>query len=107
MRCSDSEVKEEAFLEYINQLLMTGEVTGLFPKDELDTLINDIRPIYKAECPGESSIMSSNSACTRVISPQLCRSSIAGCILCQKGAETPQGGHRVLCSLQSWHCRLY
>ncbi|KAK9794950.1 hypothetical protein WJX73_010224 [Symbiochloris irregularis] len=49
---SDSEVKEEAFLEYINQLLMTGEVTGLFPKDELDTLINDIRPIYKAECPG-------------------------------------------------------
>lgn len=51
-QCSDSEVKEEGFLEYINQLLMTGEVTGLFPKDELDTLINEIRPIYRAECPG-------------------------------------------------------
>ena len=50
-------MKEEAFLEYINQLLMTGEVTGLFPKDELDTLINDIRPIYKAECPGRSSFL--------------------------------------------------
>ena len=45
-------MKEEAFLEYINQLLMTGEVTGLFPKDELDTIVNDIRPIYRAECPG-------------------------------------------------------
>ena len=52
LRCSDSEVKEEGFLEYINQLLMTGEVTGLFPKDELDSIINDIRPIYRAECPG-------------------------------------------------------
>ena len=51
---SDAEVKEEGFLEFINQLLMTGEVTGLFPKDELDAVINDIRPIYLAECPGES-----------------------------------------------------
>ena len=49
---SDAEVKEEGFLEYINQLLMTGEVSGLFPKDELDAVINDIRPIYLAECPG-------------------------------------------------------
>ena len=52
---SDAEVKEEGFLEYINQLLMTGEVSGLFPKDELDAVINDIRPIYLAECPGGSS----------------------------------------------------
>ncbi len=50
--CRDAEVKEEAFLEYINQLLMTGEVAGLFPKDELDMIVNDIRPIMKAECPG-------------------------------------------------------
>lgn len=45
-------MKEEAFLEYINQVLMTGEVAGLFPKDELDLLLNDIRPIMKAESPG-------------------------------------------------------
>ena len=49
---SDAEVKEEGFLEYINQLLMTGEVSGLFPKDELDAVINDIRPLYLMECPG-------------------------------------------------------
>lgn len=31
---------------------MTGEVAGLFPKDELDGLLNDLRPALKAECPG-------------------------------------------------------
>ena len=56
---SDSEVKDEGFLEYINQLLMTGEVTGLFPKDELDSLINDIRPIYRTECPGAAHLQTS------------------------------------------------
>ena len=49
---TDSEVKEEGFLEYINQILMTGEVAGLFPKDELDLLVNDMRPIMKKEAPG-------------------------------------------------------
>ena len=48
---TDSEVKDEGFLEYINQLLMTGEVAGLFPKDELDVLLNDLRPIMKKESP--------------------------------------------------------
>ena len=50
---TDSDVKDEAFLEYINQVLMTGEIAGLFPKDELDVVINDMRPVLKAECPGE------------------------------------------------------
>ena len=44
---TDSEIKEESFLEYINQILMTGEVAGLFPKDELDMIVNDIRPAMK------------------------------------------------------------
>jgi len=44
---TDAEVKEEGFLEYINQILMTGEVAGLFPKDELDMIVNDIRPAMK------------------------------------------------------------
>ena len=51
---TDNEVKEEGFLEYINQILMTGEVAGLFQKDELDAIVNDIRPIMKAESPGKS-----------------------------------------------------
>ena len=49
---TDAEVKDEGFLEYINQILMTGEVAGLFPKDELDMIINDIRPVMKAAEPG-------------------------------------------------------
>lgn len=57
-------MKEEAFLEYINQVLMTGEVAGLFPKDELDLLLNDIRPIMKAESPGTSP--QSPGICTRI-----------------------------------------
>ena len=50
---TDAEVKEESFLEYINQILMTGEVAGLFPKDEQDMIVNDARGPYKKECPGE------------------------------------------------------
>ena len=42
-----------SFLEYINQILMTGEVAGLFPKDEQDMIVNDARGPYKKECPGE------------------------------------------------------
>ena len=45
---TDAEVKDEGFLEYINQILMTGEVAGLMPKDELDAIVNDMRPIMKA-----------------------------------------------------------
>jgi dynein heavy chain len=48
---TDAEVKDEAFLEYINQVLMTGAVAGLFPRDELDQIISDIRPIMKRESP--------------------------------------------------------
>ena len=50
--CRDTDVKEECFLEFINQLVMTGEVAGLFPKDEMDALLNDVRSIFKRERPG-------------------------------------------------------
>ncbi|CAL8466541.1 g6077 [Coccomyxa elongata] len=49
---TDAEVKEEGFLEYINQLLMTGEVAGLLPKEELESILNDVRPVFKRECIG-------------------------------------------------------
>ena len=29
-----------------------GEVAGLLPKDELDMIVNDIRPIMKQQMPG-------------------------------------------------------
>ncbi|KAI3432720.1 hypothetical protein D9Q98_004263 [Chlorella vulgaris] len=49
---TDSDIKEDSFLEYINQLLMTGEIAGLIPKDELDVFLNDVRPAMRQECPG-------------------------------------------------------
>jgi dynein heavy chain len=49
---TDAEVKEEGFLEYINQILSTGEVSGLFAKDEVDAIIGDIRPVAKKEYKG-------------------------------------------------------
>jgi len=48
---TDAEVKDEAFLEYINQILMTGAAAGLFPRDEMDQIVSDIRPIMKRESP--------------------------------------------------------
>jgi len=49
---TDAEVKDEGFLEYINQILATGEVSNLFPKDEIDTILNDCRPIAKRTIKG-------------------------------------------------------
>ena len=48
---TDAEIKDEGFLEFINQILMTGEVAGLFPKDEMDMILNDMRAVMKREAP--------------------------------------------------------
>jgi len=44
---TDAEVKEEGFLEFVNQILATGEVSNLFPKDEIDAILGDLRPAAK------------------------------------------------------------
>lgn len=56
-------MKEEGFLEYINQLLMTGEVAGLLPKEELDSILNDVRPAFKRECVGKRLLTCNQHAC--------------------------------------------
>lgn len=48
---TDNEVKDEAFLEYINNILSVGEVANLFPKDELDDILTTITPIMKKADP--------------------------------------------------------
>ncbi|PNH08753.1 Dynein gamma chain, flagellar outer arm [Tetrabaena socialis] len=48
---TDAEVKDEGFLEYMNQILMTGEVAGLLTKEDQDMIVNDIRPIMKQQAP--------------------------------------------------------
>ena len=48
---SDNEIKYEAFLEFMNNVLSVGEVANLFPKDELDEIITNMVPILKKEKP--------------------------------------------------------
>ncbi|KAH8068253.1 dynein light chain binding protein [Aureococcus anophagefferens] len=40
---TDAQIKDENFLELLNSLLMTGEISGLFPKDELQIMAGEIR----------------------------------------------------------------
>ena len=48
---TDNEIKDEAFLEYINNILSSGEVSNLFAKDEIDEVLNDLVGVMKAEMP--------------------------------------------------------
>eukprot|EP00644_Phytophthora_capsici_P004659 jgi/Phyca11/7444/fgenesh1_pm.PHYCAscaffold_19_\ len=45
---TDSQIVEESFLEDINNVLNSGEVPNLFPQDEMDRIIADMRPVLKA-----------------------------------------------------------
>ena len=46
---TDFDIINEEFLEYINAILTTGEVAGLFPKDERDMMCSDLRTVAKKE----------------------------------------------------------
>jgi len=48
---TDNEIKDEAFLEYINNVLSVGEVANLFPKDELDDILTFVAPLMKKDDP--------------------------------------------------------
>ncbi|KAF8767992.1 Dynein gamma chain like protein [Argiope bruennichi] len=48
---TDNEIKEEAFLEYLNTILGSGEVASLFPKDELREIMDNLLPVMKKELP--------------------------------------------------------
>eukprot|EP00949_MAST-11_sp_MAST-11-sp1_P002825 g2825.t1 len=48
---TDSDIKEEIFLEQINSILMSGEVSNLFPKDELNLMVGDLRTDFAKERP--------------------------------------------------------
>ncbi|KAA0176015.1 hypothetical protein FNF27_02407 [Cafeteria roenbergensis] len=49
---TDAEIKSEDFLEYINSVLMTGEVAGLFAKDEMLGMTGNLQPFFAKERPG-------------------------------------------------------
>ena len=50
---TDSQIKEEGFLEDVNNILNTGEVPNLFPPDEKADVCESVRPAAKSEnrCP--------------------------------------------------------
>uniref|UniRef100_H0X0M1 Dynein axonemal heavy chain 5 n=1 Tax=Otolemur garnettii TaxID=30611 RepID=H0X0M1_OTOGA len=48
---TDNEIKEEAFLEYMNNVLSSGEVSNLFARDEIDEINGDLTSFMKKEYP--------------------------------------------------------
>jgi dynein heavy chain len=48
---TDNEIKSEGFLEYINNMLATGEIGGLIPRDELDEITNSLIGVMKRTYP--------------------------------------------------------
>ncbi|XP_037394017.1 dynein heavy chain 8, axonemal [Pygocentrus nattereri] len=48
---TDNEIKDEAFLEYLNNVLSSGEVSNLFARDELDEITQNLIAVMKKELP--------------------------------------------------------
>ncbi|CAM9612971.1 unnamed protein product, partial [Ectocarpus sp. 12 AP-2014] len=50
---TEAEIKDEVFLEVMNSVLMTGEIPGLFAKDEMMAMTADLRNSFLKARPGQ------------------------------------------------------
>uniref|UniRef100_A0A2H1VNF3 SFRICE_008368 n=1 Tax=Spodoptera frugiperda TaxID=7108 RepID=A0A2H1VNF3_SPOFR len=48
---TDNDIKDEQFLEFLNNILSSGEIANLFPKEEMDEILNELQPIMKKLAP--------------------------------------------------------
>ncbi|XP_029959357.1 dynein heavy chain 8, axonemal-like [Salarias fasciatus] len=48
---TDGDIKDEAFLEYLNNILSSGEISNLFAKDEIQEITQNLIPVMKKESP--------------------------------------------------------
>jgi len=48
---TDNEIKNEDFLESMNNVIASGEVSGMFQRDEIDEILGEIAPVMKKEMP--------------------------------------------------------
>ena len=48
---TDNEIKDEAFLEYMNNVLASGEVSNLFARDEIDEILGELTAVMKRDFP--------------------------------------------------------